>query len=184
LTWLGPISVIIFGILVGLVVQAAAAPRFDLWMLLLTVGAFAGAYPLMYFAQEYIPLAPAVIGSAGIVIAIIAVRAATLLGFWRALGGVVLPAAAIMAVTLVAAIWTRLQGILLTAEALGFFIAAMLLMPQVNAAATHFWMLSRNPAAPRAPALSGEAIGPAKQPGDAASADALRAQDRSGDPGS
>ena len=54
LTWLGPISVVAFGLLVGLVVQAFAAPRFDVWMLLLTVGTFAGAYPLMYFAQEYI----------------------------------------------------------------------------------------------------------------------------------
>ena len=30
LTWLGPISVIVFGILVGLVVQAASVPRFDI----------------------------------------------------------------------------------------------------------------------------------------------------------
>ena len=77
LTWLGPISVIVFGLLVGLVVQAAGATRFDLWMLLLTVGTFAGAYPLMYFAQEYIPLNTAMLASAGIAILIIAVRAVT-----------------------------------------------------------------------------------------------------------
>src|SRR4029079_5052071 len=52
LTWLGPISVHAFGLSVGLAVQAMAATRFDVWMLLLTVGTFAGAYPLMYFAQE------------------------------------------------------------------------------------------------------------------------------------
>ena len=46
LTWLGPLSVLVFGLMVGLVVRAASVPRFDLWMLLLTVGTFAGAYPL------------------------------------------------------------------------------------------------------------------------------------------
>jgi hypothetical protein len=135
LTWLGPVSVLVFGILVGLVVRAAPAPRFDLWMLLLTVGTFAGAYPLMYFAQEYIPLAWAVVVSAAIAIAIIGVRAITLLGIRRASLGIVLPAAAIMAITLLAAIWSSLQGILLTAEALSFFIVVMILMPRVIAAA-------------------------------------------------
>src|SRR6185295_18309941 len=38
LTWLGPLSVLVFGILVGLFVQAVSATRFDVWMLLLTVG--------------------------------------------------------------------------------------------------------------------------------------------------
>ncbi len=138
LTWLGPLSVILFGVLVGLVVQTASAPRFDLWMLLLTVGVFSGAYPMMYFAQEYISLGPAVMISASVAIVIIGVRAVTLLGMWRGLAGVVAPAVAIMSATLVAAIWTPLQGILLTAEVLGFFIAAMMLMPQVNAASYSF----------------------------------------------
>jgi hypothetical protein len=132
LTWLGPVSVIVFGLLVGLVVHAAAVTRFDRWMLLLTVGTFAGAYPLMYFAQEYIALGPAVLVSAGVALAIICVRAVTLMRAWLALAGVVLPAAAIMAVTLVAAVWSNLQGILLTAEALGFFIAAMMLIPRLR----------------------------------------------------
>ncbi len=145
LTWLGPISVVAFGLLIGLVVQAMSAARFDVWMLLLTVGTFAGAYPLMYFAQEYIALGPAVVASAAVAVTIIALRAVTLLGFWRGMAGVVLPAAVIMSVTLVAAIWTPLQGILLTAEALGFFIATMMLMPKVNAASTRFWALARNP---------------------------------------
>jgi hypothetical protein len=140
LTWLGPISVIVFGILVGLVVQAASVSRFDIWMLLLTIGTFAGAYPLMYFAQEYIPLGSAVVASAAIAIAIIGLRCVTLMGFWRGFAGVVVPAAAIMSLTLVAAIWTSLQGILLTAMTLGFFIAAMTLMPKVNAAAGNFWV--------------------------------------------
>ena len=37
-----------------------------------------------------------------------------------------------MAFTLVAAVEPGLQGILLTAEALGFFIAAMVLIPKLN----------------------------------------------------
>src|SRR5262249_7625599 len=127
LTWLGPVSVVVFGLLVGLFVHAAAVPRFDRWMLLLTLGAFAGAYPLMYFAQESTSLPSAVLTSAGIALATIGVRALTLMGVWLALVGVVLPAAAILAVTLVAGVWPHLQGLLLTGEALGFFIAAMLL---------------------------------------------------------
>jgi hypothetical protein len=58
------------------------------------------------------------------------------LGPRRALFGVVLPAAAIQAVTLVAAIWPSVQGILLTAEALCVFIVAMMLMPRLRAALT------------------------------------------------
>jgi prepilin-type N-terminal cleavage/methylation domain-containing protein len=136
LTWLGPVSVVVFGLLVGLFVHATRADRFDRWMLLLTVGTFAGAYPLMYFAQEFLSLGPAVLASAGLVLAIIGVRSVTILGVRRALGGVVLPAAAILTITLVAAVWHHLQGILLTAEALGFFIAAMTLIPRLRAANT------------------------------------------------
>lgn len=139
LTWLGPMSIVAFGLLVGLVVQAASVPAFDRWMLLLTIGTFAGAYPLMYFAQEYISLLPAVLASAVVAILIIGVRAVTLMGWWRALGGVVLPAAAIMAVTLAAVVWPQSQGILLTVLALGLFVAAMLLMPQVSLAGSGFW---------------------------------------------
>jgi prepilin-type N-terminal cleavage/methylation domain-containing protein len=135
LTWLGPLSVLVFGLTVGLVVRAASVPRFDLWMLLLTVGTFAGAYPLMYFAQEYIALGPAVMMSAGFALAVIGVLAVTLMGVWRAIGGVLLPATAILAVTLAAAIWPALQGLLLTVELLGFFITAMLLLARIRAAA-------------------------------------------------
>jgi hypothetical protein len=149
-------------------------------MRLLTVGTFAGAYPLMYFAQEYISLTPAVVISAGIAIAIIGVRAVTLMGVWRGLAGVVFPAAAIISVTLVAAIWTRLQGILLTAETLGFFIAAMMLMPKVNAASTSFWVLGRNPTAVHGQVQSGEASGVAEQRADATSAETDETLDRSG----
>jgi hypothetical protein len=121
-------------LLVGLVVHAAAATRFDRWMLLLTVGTFAGTYPLMYFAQEYVALGPAVVLSAAVAVAIIAVRALTLMRAWLALFGIVLPAVVILAVTMGAAIWPGLQGLLLTAEGLAFFIAAMMLLPRINIA--------------------------------------------------
>jgi hypothetical protein len=42
LTWLGPLGVVVFGLTVGLVARAAPAARFDLWMLLLTVGPMPG----------------------------------------------------------------------------------------------------------------------------------------------
>ena len=144
LTWLGPVSVVLFGILVGLAVQARGVPKFDIWMLLLTVGTFAGAYPLMYFAQEYISLGVAVVLSAATAVAIIAVRAVTLMGLWRGLVDVVVPAAVILGLTMAAAIWPALQGLLLTALTLGFFITAMMLMPEVNAAASRFWVLGRS----------------------------------------
>jgi prepilin-type N-terminal cleavage/methylation domain-containing protein len=134
LTWLGPLSVTVFGLLVGLIVRAASVTQFDLWMLLLTVGTFAATYPLMYFAQEYIALGPAVLIAGGIALVIIGARAVTLMPFWLALGGIISPAVAILAITLVAAIWPSLQGILLTAEALAFFIAAMMLGPKIRAA--------------------------------------------------
>jgi hypothetical protein len=146
LSWLGPLSVVLFGLLVGLVVQAASVSRFDRWMLLLTVGTFAGSYPLMYFAQEYVSLLPAVLISATISIAIIGVRAATLMGVWRALFGIVTPAATILAITLTAAVWPQLQGMMLTIMGLGFFIAAMMLMPEVTTAENTFWRLSTHPA--------------------------------------
>ncbi len=148
LTWLAPVSVIAFGLLAGLIVHVAGAPRFDRWMLLLTVGTFAGAYPLMYFAQEYIPLEAAVLASAGIALAIIGVRAVTLVGVRLALTGVLVPAATILALTLTAAIIPRLQGILLTAEALGFFIVAMMLIPKLRIQRAAQGTMSEVPAAP------------------------------------
>ncbi|HYT92209.1 MAG TPA: prepilin-type N-terminal cleavage/methylation domain-containing protein [Gemmataceae bacterium] len=147
LTWLAPVSVFVFGLLVGLVVHAAQVTRFDRWMLLLTVGTFAGAYPLMYFAQEYIPLEAAVLISAGIALGIIGVRAVTLMGVRLAVAGVVVPAAAILAITLTAAVVPRLQGILLTAEALGFFIVAMMLIPHLRIAQAAPGPVGETPAA-------------------------------------
>ena len=132
LTWLGPLSVGAFGLLAGLVVHVANVPRFDRWMLLLTIGTFAGAYPLMYFAQEYVPLPAAVAGSAAVALAVIGGRAVGLLGVRRGLLGVVLPGAVFMGLALLAALYPRLQGLVLTAGALGLFIALMQLIPHLR----------------------------------------------------
>src|SRR2546422_1922118 len=133
LTWLGPASVVIFGLVLGLVAGAFNIRNIDRWMLLLILGTFTGAYPLMYFAQEFIPLNAAIFISSAIVLLIIAVRAVTIMGFRMALFGTVIPATAILAVALVAAIHTRLQGILITGTGIGLFIVAMLLIPRLKA---------------------------------------------------
>ncbi len=101
-------------------------------MLLLIIGTFTGAYPLMYFAQEFIPLRAAIVLSSGIVLVIVAIRSMTIMSVGLALFGTVIPAAAILALTLVAAIHPRLQGILITAAALAFFIVVMVLIPRLK----------------------------------------------------
>ncbi len=132
LTWLGPCSVVIFGLLLGLVAHAFAIQNYDRWMLLLLLGTFTGAYPLMYFAQEFIPLNAAIFASSVIVLLVVAIRSATIMSVRLALFGTVLPAAIILAVTLLAATHSRLQGLLITIMGLAVFIVAMLLIPRVN----------------------------------------------------
>ena len=53
-----------------------------------------------------------------------------MMSFRLALIGIVLPATAILALTLLAAIYPRLQGILITATGIAVFILAMLLIPR------------------------------------------------------
>jgi prepilin-type N-terminal cleavage/methylation domain-containing protein len=132
LTWLGPSSIVIFGILLGLFANAFSIQNFDRWMLLLVLGTFTGAYPLMYFAQEFIPLTAAMVASSFIVLAIIATRSTTIMGIRLALMGVVMPAATILVLTLLAATHKQLQGILITVVGLMVFLAAMLLIPRIK----------------------------------------------------
>jgi prepilin-type N-terminal cleavage/methylation domain-containing protein len=132
LTWLGPASVVVFGLLVGLVAHAFAIRGFDRWMLLLILGTFTGAYPLMYFAQEFIPLSAAILASSVVVLLVIALRSVTIMGLRLALLGCVVPATAILTVTLVAAIYPRLQGLLITGTAVVVFVVAMLLLPRLQ----------------------------------------------------
>src|SRR6266498_2419430 len=132
LTWLGPASVVIFGLLLGLVAHAFAIHNFDRWMLLLVMGTFTGAYPLMYFAQEFIPINAAIFASSALVLLVIAIRSVTIMGLRLTLFGTVFPAIAILALTLSAAIHPRLQGILITATGIALFIVAMLLIPRLR----------------------------------------------------
>ena len=136
LTWLGPASVVVFGFLLGLIANVYYLRNFDRWLLLLILGTFTGAYPLMYFAQEFITLNSAILVSSAIVLAVIAIRSMTIMSLRLALLGIVLPAAAILAVTIVAAIQTRLQGILITGTGFAMFIVAMLLLPRLKSEMT------------------------------------------------
>jgi prepilin-type N-terminal cleavage/methylation domain-containing protein len=132
LTWLGPASVVVFGLILGLVAHAFGIQKFDRWMLLLILGTFTGAYPLMYFAQEFMSLKIAMIAAASLVLVIIAIRSMTIMSAPLAVAGVILPAAALLTVTLIAAIHTRLQGILITGVGMALFVVAMLLIPRLQ----------------------------------------------------
>jgi hypothetical protein len=132
LSWLGPVSVIAFGIVIGLMSRAFHVGNFDRWMLLLVLGTFTGAYPLMYFAQQFVPLYWAMAVCGGFVLAIIALRVSSIMGWRLGLIGVHLPAAGIMTLTLAAAVHPNLQGVLMTILALGLFMLAMLLAPRMR----------------------------------------------------
>ena len=132
LSWLGPSSVVVFGLVLGLLAHGFNIQNFDRWMLLMVMGTFTGAYPLMYFAQEFIPLKVAILASSVLVLAIITWRAVTIMSARLALLGVVLPATIILTLTLLAAIHTRLQGLLITAAGLAMFVVAMLLIPRIK----------------------------------------------------
>jgi len=132
LTWLGPASVVVFGLVLGLIARAFQIQKIDRWMLLLILGTFTSAYPLMYFAQEFIPLNAAILASSAVVLVIIAVRSVTIMSLPLSVLGTIIPAAIILALTLIAAIHPRLQGILITITGIGLFIIAMLLIPRLK----------------------------------------------------
>lgn len=132
LSWLGPLSVVTFGLLVGLFARAFEIQKIDRWMLLLVIGTFTGAYPLMYFAQEFTYPTLAIIASAALVMIIISVRAITLMNWKLAFQGIILPAICTMTLALLAALEPKLQGILLTVGGLGFFLIAMTLAPRLK----------------------------------------------------
>jgi hypothetical protein len=132
LAWLGPSSVVLFGVLLGLVAYAYRIANYDRWMLLLILGTFTGSYPLMYFAQEFIPLKVAMVTSSLLALVVIGIRSATIMSLRLALFGTVVPAALILSVTLVAALHPRLQGLLITAVGMVLFVVAMVLLPRVK----------------------------------------------------
>ncbi|HWE95386.1 MAG TPA: hypothetical protein VG269_15570 [Tepidisphaeraceae bacterium] len=130
LRWLGPISIVLLGALLGLISRAYKLEQFNRWMLLLILGTFAGCYPLMYFAQEFIPINVAVVLSATFVLLVIGLRCLPMMGMRLTLFGILWPAAGILLVTITSAVHPNLQGLLLTCEAMGFFVLTMVLLPQ------------------------------------------------------
>jgi prepilin-type N-terminal cleavage/methylation domain-containing protein len=132
LSWLGPLSVLAFGIVIGLIAKAYHFGNFDKWMLLLVLGLFTGAYPLMYFAQEYIPLRAATLIIGAAVLGAISIRVISLMGIRLGLIGVTLPAGVIMTLAITCATHPGLQGLLLTALALSLFTLGMVLAPRLN----------------------------------------------------
>lgn len=132
LSWLGPASVVVFGLLLGLIAHAFRIRNYDRWMLLLVLGLFTGAYPLMYFAQEFIPLPAALAVSSLAALAVIALRTMALMGPRLALLGTVLPAALVLAVTLAAALQPRLQGLLITVAGMALFTVGTVLLPRLH----------------------------------------------------
>ncbi len=132
LVWLGHVSILIFGVLVALLGMAYRPDKLDKWMLLLIAGAFTGAYPLMYFGQEFLSLTTSIFAAGALVLIIIAARAITLFGLKLGIGGVVLLAGSIMAITLASAVYPVAQGVLLTIEAIGALVVAMMMLPRAQ----------------------------------------------------
>ncbi len=154
LVWLGPVSVLVFGLLVAMVALAFRPETLDKWMLLLIVGAFAAAYPLMYYAQDFVSLTVAIVVAALAMMAVIGVRAVTLLGGRVGALGVVLPGGIVLAIVMLATVFPQVQGMLLTMLAVGTLVAMMALLPRAQKSAA---ALSAPPPAPPAPLQSEDA---------------------------
>lgn len=135
LTWLGPVSVLAFGILTALVAFAHDPEKLNGWVLVFVVGCFASGYPLMYFLQDSVSLPTAMGLAALMVIGVVAWRTITLFGLRQGVfGGVLLPGV-LMGMTLAATVTTRsaMQGVLLTIMAIFSFVVAMIMLPRAQA---------------------------------------------------
>ncbi len=134
LTWLGPLGVFVFGVLIALVTLAYKPEKLDGWVILLVAGCFASAYPLMYFLQDFVSL-PAAVGIASIIaLCIVGCRISSVYGLYIGiLSGVILPAV-IIALTLAVALVSKQaqQGVLLTIMAIFAFVITMILLPKVQ----------------------------------------------------
>lgn len=135
LTWLGPLSVFVFGILISLAALAYEPEKLNGWVIVLVVGCFAGAYPMMYFLQDFVTL-PAAIGIASAVaLIIVGWRIISVCGLHHGIfGGLILPAAMLL-LTLATALAPKQaeQGVLLTVMAIFAFVVTMVLLPKVQA---------------------------------------------------
>jgi hypothetical protein len=135
LTWLGPLSVVVFGILIALVGLAYDPEKLTGWVLVLVVGCFAGAYPLMYFMQDFVSLGTAIGIAVVIIVGVVGWRIVSLCGLKHGIfGGVILPIV-ILLFTLATAIVSNssMQGVLLTAMTIFTLVVAMILLPIAQA---------------------------------------------------
>ncbi len=135
LSWLGPISVMVFGVLISLATLAHDPAKMSGWVLVLVAGCFAGAYPLMYFLQDFVNLSVAIGLAVLMATGIVAWRFITLFGLRRGLfGGLILPII-IMSLTLIATIIAKsaVQGVVLTVLGIFTLVVAMILLPKAQA---------------------------------------------------
>ena len=84
LTWLGPLSVLVFGILIALLALAHDPQKLNVWLVILVAGCFAGAYPMMYFLQDFMDLTAAVVLANVVVLTVVGWRIISLFGFGAA----------------------------------------------------------------------------------------------------
>ena len=135
LSWLGPLSVLVFGILIALIALAHDPEKLNVWLVILVAGCFAAAYPMMYFLQDFIELDAAIVLAAAVVIVVIAGRIISLFGLWRGLlGGIVVPVV-LMGLTIAATIHAKpaTQGVALTIMGIFALVTAMMLLPRAQA---------------------------------------------------
>jgi hypothetical protein len=134
LTWLGPLSVLVFGILVALVALAHDPEKLNVWLAIMVTGCFAAAYPMMYFLQDFIDLYAAIALATAFVVVVIAWRVISLFGLGRGVfGGVVLPVV-LMGLTISATIHAKpaTQGVALTIMGVFALVTAMTLLPKAQ----------------------------------------------------
>jgi hypothetical protein len=135
LTWLGPLSVLVFGILISLIALAHDPEKLNVWLVILVAGCFAAAYPMMYFLQDFIELNAAIALAAGLVLVVIAWRIISLFGLWQGVfGGVIVPLV-LMGSTIAATIHAKpaTQGVALTVMGIFALVTAMTLLPRAQA---------------------------------------------------
>jgi hypothetical protein len=134
LTWLGPLSVLVFGILISLIALAHDPEKLNVWLVILAAGCFAAAYPMMYFLQDFIDLHAAIALSTVIVVAVIAWRIISLFGLWRGvLGGIDVPLV-LLGLAIVATIQAKpaTQGVAMTIMGIFALVTAMTLLPRAQ----------------------------------------------------
>ena len=135
LTWLGPLSVLVFGILIALIALAHDPEKLNVWLVILVTGCFAAAYPMMYFLQDFIDLYAAIALATVFVVVVIGSRIISLFGLWRGLfGGGIVPVV-LMGLTISATIHAKpaTQGVALTVMGVFALVSAMMLLPRAQA---------------------------------------------------